>query len=56
VPLQALTWSPGERAYILKGSTSQLKQMQGLPKGETPPRVRREQLQALHQRFGLAPY
>jgi len=56
VPLQALTWSPAERAYILKGSTSQLKQMQGLPKGETPTRVRREQLQALYQRFGLRPY
>lgn len=55
VPLQALTWSQAERAYLLKGSASQLKQMQGLPKGETPTRVRREQLQALYQRFGLKP-
>lgn len=56
VPLQALAWSPGERAYTLKGSASQLKQVQGLPKGETPTQVRREQLQALYQRFGLKPY
>lgn len=56
VPLQALTWSPAERAYILGGSASQLKQMQDLPKGETPTRVRRQQLQALYQRFGLKPY
>lgn len=56
IPLQALAWSPAERAYTLKGSASQLKQMKGLPKGETPTRVRREQLQALYQRFGLKPY
>lgn len=55
VPLQALTWSPGERAYVLKSSAFQPKQMQDLPKGEAPTRVRREQLQALYQRFGLKP-
>lgn len=56
VPLQALTWSPAEHAYMLKGSASQLKQMQDLPKGETPTRVRRQQLEALYQRFGLKPH
>lgn len=56
VPLQAIAWSPGQGAYVLKSSASQLKQMQDLPKGDTPARVRREQLQALFQRFGLKPY
>lgn len=56
VPLQALTWSPAEHAYLLKGSATQLKQMQDLPKGETPTRVRREQVRALYERFGLKPY
>lgn len=56
VPLQALTWSPGQGAYMLKAGASTLKQVQDLPKGETPARVRREQLRALYQRFGLKPF
>jgi sporulation protein YlmC with PRC-barrel domain len=56
VPLQALAWSPRERAYTLKANASALKQVQSLPKGETPTRVRREQLQALYRLFGLKSY
>lgn len=56
IPLQALAWSPAERAYTLKAGASALKQSRDLPKGETPTRARREHLQALYQRFGLKPY
>lgn len=56
VPFQVLAWSAKEHAYTLQNSDSKLKQMQDLPKGEMPIRGRREQLQALCQRFGLKPY
>lgn len=56
IPLQALVWSPAERAYTLKAGASALKRLRDLPKGETPTRARREHLQALYQRFGLKPY
>lgn len=56
VPLQALAWSSGQGAYTLKAGASAFRQAQDLPKGETPTRVRREQLRILYQRFGLKPY
>lgn len=56
IPLQALAWSPEERAYTLKAGAAALKRVQDLPKGETPTRARREHLRALYQRFGLKPY
>lgn len=56
IPLQALVWSPEQGAYTPKVGVSAFKRVRDLPKGETPTRVRREQLQALYRRFDLKPY
>lgn len=55
VPSQALVWSEGEGAYVLKGAKV-LEQVQGLRKGEPPAQVRRKQLAKLYGRFGVKPY
>lgn len=56
VPAQALSWSDKDDAYVLKSGPTDPKQRQGLQKADVPNQVRREQLQSLHESYGVKPF
>ena len=57
VPPQALAWSEADGAYVMR-STAALPRhaAQDLRTGDVPAEVRRDQLQALYQGYGVTPY
>lgn len=56
VPAQAVSWDAKTSNFTMKASTADAKQQATLSKTAVPVQVRRSQLKALYERFGLKPY
>jgi len=56
VPPQAVMWNAKDKDFVLKADAADAKAQAPLHKGDVPVQVRRAQLQALYERFGIKPY
>jgi len=56
VPIEALSWSPQDEAFVLRVDAKKLQEMQGFPKQDLPTRIATAQLARLYGDFGVAPY
>ena len=56
MPAQALNWSAKDNQFVLNQDIPDTKTRKTLHKGDTPVQVRRDQLQALYESYGVKPY